>query len=258
MSLNTKEHESFLSLPKGRGNIVFIRDGDLATLWLDNPSARNALSLNMMHQFLNVLNELISNCPRVLVVRGRHGHFCAGGDLRDVKEHLLFPEVGAQMSLYMNWVLGRIKELGCFVVVVIEGAAIGGGAELAVLGDYILATRFSKIGFVQLNLGVTPGWGGAQRLVRRVGHTKAVQILTLGRIYSSDAALQLGLIDEISDSIEASISDLLEELLSKPVNSMRNLVQWMKQVDEENESKLFKKTWASIEHLNALGLSETS
>ncbi len=252
------ERFPFLDLPKGRGKIVLSRNNDVATLCLSNPKARNALSIRMMHQFLDVFEDLREDCPRILVLRGEQGHFCAGGDLRDVRDHLLSPEIGHQMSSFMNWVLQQIEQLECFIVVVIEGAAIGGGAELALIGDYLLMDEAAKFGFVQMTLGVTPGWGGATRLVQRVGAKKALKILTLSEVLSAQEAYESGLIDKVSMSLEESYGELVQQLLSKPGISMRNLGHWITHSEEENETELFAKNWASIEHMDALGLSKTA
>ena len=74
----------------------------------------------------------------------------------------------------MTSVLNEYRSSPMFVVVVLEGAAIGGGAELVTIADYVIAKSDAHIGFVQAKLGVTPGWGGGQRLINRVGHRIAV------------------------------------------------------------------------------------
>ena len=81
--------DEFASLPKGRGSLYLEwASSRQVVLWLDNPDARNAMSIAMMHQLAPIVTELEAKKPSVVVIRGRNHHFCAGGDLKDVKKHL--------------------------------------------------------------------------------------------------------------------------------------------------------------------------
>ena len=248
----------FETLPHSRGSLELEFSEDrIATLWLDNPDARNAMSIAMMHQLPSILEVLQQQTPSLLIVRGRNGHFCAGGDLEDVKSHLLTPELGAEMCRFMTTHTNALCTLPCMIVVVLEGAAIGGGAELVTISDYVIADAESKIGFLQTRLGVTTGWGGGQRLIKRIGKTKAVQVLGLSRVYSAQQAKGIGLIDEVTSSVEESVSILKSRILKQPPQAFTRLMTWLHRTNENTtELDTFASTWAGAEHCNALGIDQ--
>ena len=238
---------------ESRGNLRYHKDGAIGYLSLDNPSARNAMSINMMVDFPTVLGQIELDQPTVLIVRGAdQRYFCSGGDLRDVRRWIASPQAGAEMCRYMTEQLQRLYSLPVFIIVVIDGAAIGGGAELSMIGDYILAEQGSTIGFVQASLGVTTGWGGAKRLIQRVGRLKATQVLTLAQRNSAQQALSLGIVDDVTEDVDHHLAKLLNLILSRPTETCHTLMRMMR--GEIDEQSAFEKTWASPDHLRALGL----
>lgn len=251
--LDTRQFEQ---LPHSRGNLEleFVSPRH-AVLWLNNPEARNALSISMMHQLPDVIKTLQHNLPSVLIIRGRNTHFCAGGDLADVKNHLLQDGFGLQMCLFMTRWITKLRSLPIFIVVVLEGAAIGGGAELLTVGDWVIASSNSKIGFVQNHLGVTTGWGGGQRLIDRVGRQRAIQVLAQSRVYSATEAYRLGLVDEITSDVDLANLKRVEQLLKQPRQAFTTLMTWLHRSDEKTtEQTAFAGTWSKMEHRIALGL----
>ena len=88
------------------------------------------------------------------------------------------------MCSWMTTLTNRIRRLPSYIIVVLEGAAIGGGAELLTLGDWIIADKKSKVGFVQARLGVTTGWGGGARLIDRIGKVKATHLIAMSTVIS--------------------------------------------------------------------------
>lgn len=254
MSIKTE----FETLPHSRGFLTLEFAADrIATLWLDNPSARNAMSIAMMHQLPSILEVLQEQTPSLLIVRGRNGHFCAGGDLEDVKSHLLTPQLGTEMCRFMTTNTNALRALPCMIVVVLEGAAIGGGAELVTIADYVIADAGSKIGFLQTRLGVTTGWGGGERLIERIGRTKAVQVLGLSTVYSAQQANAIGLVDEVTLSVDESVSVLINRILKQPPRAFTRLMTWLHRTNENTmELDTFASTWAGAEHCNALGVDQ--
>jgi len=241
--------------PESRGEIVYFTEDNIGYLELCNSRARNAMSLNMMIDLSDVLSQIEEQPPSILVVRGNDKqYFCSGGDLRDVRQFISTPEAGAEMCQYMREKLSLLASLPTFIVVVIDGAAIGGGAELAMIGDYIIASTDSTIGFVQSSLGVTTGWGGAERLIRRIGRVRAIQVLTLAQRHSASEALAIGLVDEVTQDVDVNLEQLITLLQKRPERTRKVLLTMMKgRIDEQNA---FEQTWASPDHLSALGLSQ--
>ena len=149
--------------PRGRGAVRLDVSGRVATIVLDNPTARNAMSVGMMADMISIVAELESSDVLAVLIHGAgEAGFCAGGALRDVRAHLLNPESAKGMPEVMGDVLDRLSRLHAVVVAAVEGAALGGGAELITAADWVVSSRRSTIGFVHARLGVTPGWGGAR------------------------------------------------------------------------------------------------
>ena len=248
----------FASLPHRRGRIdlEWISEREVV-VWLDNPEARNAMSIAMMHQLADIVQELEEKKPSVVVIRGKNNHFCAGGDLQDVKEFLLDPEMGSAMCSWMTALTNRIRRLPSYIIVVLEGAAIGGGAELLTLGDWIIADKNSKIGFVQARLGVTTGWGGGSRLIDRVGKIKATQLIAMSTVLSAEAALDLGLVDAATSSTENLLEEKIRRLIKQPPQTFTRMMTWLHHENEQQlEHQTFSSTWGAAEHRSALGLSD--
>lgn len=248
----------FASLPHRRGRIdlEWISEREVV-VWLDNPEARNAMSIAMMHQLADIVQELEEKKPSVVVIRGKNNHFCAGGDLQDVKEFLLDPEMGSAMCSWMTALTNRIRRLPSYIIVVLEGAAIGGGAELLTLGDWIIADKNSKIGFVQARLGVTTGWGGGSRLIDRVGKIKATQLIAMSTVLSAEAALDLGLVDAATSSTENLLEEKIRRLMKQPPQTFTRMMTWLHHENEQQlEHQTFSSTWGAAEHRSALGLSD--
>lgn len=251
------DREQFEDLPGTRGdiNLEKISDWGVWSMVLDNPTARNALSIRMMHQLKDHFRTLSNEGARLLFIRGAGNHFCAGGDLRDVREHLMTPELGRQMCAFMTDVLTDYQRSAIFIVVLIEGAAIGGGAELVTVADFVIADSDASIAFVQAKLGVTPGWGGGQRLIERVGTRRALQLLAMPKRLTAVEGELLGLIDCVTENVEQEVQQVMDRMTSIPSNCIHHLLTWMKQPELLEEIDAFEHTWASDAHRRALGLS---
>lgn len=142
----------------------------------------------------------------LLVVRGAAGHFCAGADLRLVHGPLSSPSRGVGMCDWMTDLLNRIYLAPFVSVAVIEGAAMGGGAEFAIATDFRLMADSARFQFVQARRGLSPGWGGAARLVQIVGRTKALGLLAPAAAIDPQSAMACGLVDHVFDQGEAEIA----------------------------------------------------
>ena len=121
-----------------------------------------------------------------------------GGDLKDVRSHLMNPSAAAGMPAVMGGALDRLASLNAVIVAAVEGAALGGGAELLTAADWVIAADDAQIGFVHAALGVSPGWGGGHRLVRKVGHRAALPVLVGARKMTAAQSAVLGLVDEVA------------------------------------------------------------
>ena len=248
-------------LSRGRGRVRLEIEGQTGTLVFDNPEARNAMSVAMMADLVAAVEELEgSDVMAVLMCGAGEGGFCAGGDLRDVRAHLLCEEAAVGMPQVMGDALDRLSSLPVLVVAAVEGAALGGGAELLTAADWVVSSDAARIGFVHAALGVSPGWGGAHRLLRRVGRRSAMSPLLEARRLSASSAHALGLVDQIAPAGCAvdTAKAWIESVLRHPEASVRGAIEILRSAQNRDEAvvrverEVFSRLWGASAHRAAL------
>lgn len=179
------------------------RDGHVATLRLNRPEAHNALNEDLLTALTAALEELRHDDDiRAVVLTGANGVFCAGADIT------AFDRIRADALIGPRRALGGTiwSDLGRFpkpVIAAVEGLAIGGGCELALACDTVVAGASAKFGVPEVKLGVIPGGGGTQRLVTALGKAKAMALLLTGDFIGADEASASGLVTRVVPEGEA-------------------------------------------------------
>jgi enoyl-CoA hydratase/carnithine racemase len=173
------------------------RDGAVLVLTVDRPQARNALASGTMAELAQALADLAGmEDVRCAVITGAGDRaFIAGGDLKEL-EGERGEDFGARMAREMRATLDRIAALPVPVIAAVNGAAIGGGAEVAVACDFRVAADDARIGFTQARLGLMPAWGGIERLGALAGRGRALYLLTTGRTFTGAEAAAWGVVEE--------------------------------------------------------------
>ena len=246
----------------GRGGVRLKREGQLARMVLSNPGARNAMSLPMMADFLAAVTDLMADPPIALIVVGDGADgFCAGGDLRDVRAHLMDDGSAEAMSSAMGRATAQLAASPMVIVSAVEGAALGGGAELSQLADWVVMAESARIGFVHARLGVSPGWGGASLLFRRVGRSAAAAILLRAEVHGAESALTLGLADQVTADGEAlaQAEAWLAPILTAPPDAIRGALRLVREGATSEavgpEREIFCSLWGGEAHRAALDRS---
>jgi len=172
-------------------------EAGVLVLTVDRPNARNALAPATMAELDSALRRLAGRADvRVAVLRGAGDRaFIAGGDLKEL-ESQRSPEFAARMASEMRATLDLVAELPIPVIAAVNGAAIGGGAEVAVACDFRVAADDALIGFTQVLLGLMPAWGGIERLASSAGRSRALYLLTTGRVLTGAEAERWGVVEE--------------------------------------------------------------
>ncbi len=168
-------------------------DGAIAILTIHRPKALNALDAATL-QALGARIEAIeadANVRAVIVTGAGDKAFVAGADIAAMQQ--MDPEAALAFSRMGNAVFRRLEKLRVPVLAAVNGFALGGGLELALACDVILASSKAKFGFPEVSLGVVPGFGGTQRLARTIGGNAARVWVMSGEVFSSSEALRLGL-----------------------------------------------------------------
>jgi enoyl-CoA hydratase len=174
--------------------VLVERDGRVGVVLMNRPKQLNALSGELMGAVIGALQELDADPEiRAIVLGGGERAFAAGADIGELA-------AGTPVSLYENrrieqW--DEIRDLRTPVVAAVSGFCLGGGCELAMLCDLIVASETARFGQPEINLGVLPGAGGTQRLTRAVGKAIAMDMILTGRMIGAREALGLGLVARV-------------------------------------------------------------
>ena len=187
-----------------------------------NSAPVNALSTDFVLQLSNALDEIIKLEVKCLIIHSELNHFCAGADLKERKkmdENSIIPAVKNIQDCF-----AQIYDLDIPVISVINGAALGGGMELALACDFRIAEQGTILGFPETELGIIPGAGGTQRLSRLLGVGKAKYYILTAEKIDSKEALEIGLVDFQSkkgEGVRDAIA-LAEKFTNKKKSSIVN------------------------------------
>ncbi len=167
-------------------NIIVETRGKVGVITLNRPQALNALSPELMQELSSALDafEADSNIG-CMVITGSEKAFAAGADIKAMKDKS-YMDVYKEDFVTAEW--ERISRCRKPVIAAVAGYALGGGCELAMMCDFIIAADNAKFGQPEINLGIIPGAGGTQRLPRFVGKSKAMEMVLLGQARMMDAA----------------------------------------------------------------------
>ena len=177
--------------------------GRVGWITLNRPEALNALNSQVMHDIVAAASAFDAD-PAIgaIVVTGSERAFAAGADIKEMES-----KSGLDMVMdvhFGGW--ARFAAVRTPVIAAVSGYALGGGCELAMMCDIILAADTAKFGQPEINLGVIPGMGGSQRLVRAVGYYKAAELVLTGRMMGAEEAERAGLVSRVVPA-----ADLLAE-----------------------------------------------
>src|SRR5437764_6786018 len=172
-------------------------EGKLATLTLNRPEKRNAISFELIDDLLRSLDEVANSDAIVLILTGAGKAFCSGMDLENLKALIgRTPEQNLQDSQTMVQLFRSLYEFPKVTIAAVNGAAIAGGTGLALLCDFTLATPDAKFGYTEVRIGFVPAIVSTF-LLRQVGEKQARDLLLTGRIIGAEEAVRMGLVNEI-------------------------------------------------------------
>jgi enoyl-CoA hydratase len=178
-----------------------------AILLLNRPEALNALSFDIIRRIGVAFDEVAASKARALIVTGAGPKaFCAGADIKELRNRgLAAQKRGAELG---QATFAKLDTLPMPSIAVINGFAFGGGLELALACTFRLATRNAKMGLPEIKLGLVPGYGGTQRLLRVIGEARALEMILTGRTVLAEEAERIGLVNRLvdGDPIESGLA----------------------------------------------------
>ncbi|MGH6855514.1 MAG: enoyl-CoA hydratase [Aestuariivirga sp.] len=174
--------------------VLIERSGRVAIVRLNRPEALNALNVELLNELVGKLTVLDRD-PEIgsFLITGSDRAFAAGADIKEMQDR------GFQEMLHLDWFAGwdSFTRLRTPIVAAVSGYALGGGCELAMMCDIVIAVDTAKFGQPELKLGVIPGMGGTQRLTRAVGKAKAADLILTGRMMGAEEAERAGLVARV-------------------------------------------------------------
>ena len=172
------------------------QQGHIALMTIDRPDALNALNSQVLTDLDQVLNQIEANEEiYIVVLTGAGRSFVAGADIAEMKDFSAID--GKRFGVRGGEIFLKLENLSKPVIAAINGFALGGGCELAMACDIRLASEKAKFGQPEVGLGITPGFGGTQRLPRIVGVSKAMELILTGKIIGAAEALSMGLVSAV-------------------------------------------------------------
>jgi enoyl-CoA hydratase/carnithine racemase len=208
-----------------KADLLYRTEGNVASIVLDRPEARNAFSNNMIHLWQESLERArADNDVRVVVLTGNGDTFCSGGDIRDMAEGKL---VSWDMKNFLWEGVHRIvlamEDLDKPVIAAINGAAMGAGLDMALMCDMRLCSDRARLGESYILMGLVPGDGGAFFLPRLVGVAKAMELLLTGQAIDPGEAARIGLVNRVvpHESLMDETMKLARRIAAMPPQAIR-------------------------------------
>ncbi len=242
--------------------ILLEKRAGVAFITLNRPHVRNAISLEMADE----LRQAVSECEeddavKVLVFTGMGDSFVSGGDLRQFMQ----ARGREQAQPILDRVAGLLGAIdGCSkpTIAMINGHAIGGGCEFAVSCHFRFAAETAMLGFVQIGLSITTGWGGGSRLLDKLPESKALALLLTGKRISAREAERCGLVDAVypPDRLREETERFAAKIAAQPLAGIRaylQLLRWKRDglsLDERIRGEVSQCAglWGSDDHVRAV------
>jgi enoyl-CoA hydratase len=233
--------------------LTFNQEGQIGILTISRPQALNALNTQMFTELGQFFSKLNADELRCLIVTGSGDKaFVAGADIKEM--NAIDKDKGIGFAKVGQDAFQAIQDCPIPVIAAVNGYALGGGLELALACDFIIASENAKFGLPEVSLGIIPFYGGTQRLSRYIGTAKARMIALSGDIYTADKAMQWGLLAEVvsADSLLDRCKEIASKIIQRSPLALRLAKQAVTQGYELNlpealklETELFEKAFSS-------------
>ena len=206
-------------------NLIYNETDQVAWITLNRPDAMNALSMKLSEEIVTVI-EIVRQSTKLkfVVIKGAGDNFCVGDDIKEMIKWGNANDITRRVRYYQN-MANQLEELDKITIAAVDGFAVGGGLEITMVCDFVIATERSKWGMPEVDIGITPGWGGTTRLSRLIGRRRAKEINLIGALHSGKRAVEWNLWNRVvpNDRLDTEVELLLDVLKSKNQQGMRQL-----------------------------------
>jgi enoyl-CoA hydratase/carnithine racemase len=232
-------------------------DGHVALCRLDRPEARNALSPELMEELADAVEGFDADPQiRCVVIAGSDEAFASGADISALRERTFEESLRHPAAAFWR----RLAACRTPLVAAVSGFALGGGCELALLCDLIVASETAEFGQPEITLGIIPGGGGTQRLARVIGKQRAMDLVLTGKRIDAREAHRMGLVNEVAeDGWLESAMELARRVARRPPIAVRLAKQAVLAAEEtalgaglEHERRLYELTMATEDRIEGM------
>jgi enoyl-CoA hydratase len=241
--------------------VLVERSDGVATLRLNRPRALNALDPDTLRALAAAIDAIDADATvRAAIITGSGERaFCAGADIAAMAA--MGPTEGHPYARLGHEALARVDDCRVPVVAAVNGVALGGGLELALACDLVVAAERARLGFPEITLGIIPGFGGTQRLVRRAGLARARELIYLGSMIGAADALRLGIVDRVvpGDRLSEEVTGLARAPAERPPLALRQAKRATRAAEKTTleaglrlEIEAFAATFASDDRVEGL------
>lgn len=240
-------------------NILVETKGNVGLVTLNRPKALNALCDGLIREVNAQMNAFDAD-PNIgaIVLTGSERSFAAGADIKEMKDKTYMEAYNTDMLSFWHDIT-RVRKP---VIAAVNGFALGGGCELAMMCDIIVAGEKAKFGQPEVKIGTIPGCGGTQRLTRAVGKSKAMQMILTGDMIGADEAKQIGLVSEVyapadlvneAVAMATKIADLSHPVIALAKESVNAAYETSLEQGVTFERRLFHSTFATKDQKEGMG-----
>jgi enoyl-CoA hydratase/carnithine racemase len=211
-------------------DLEYAVDEQVATITLNRPQRRNAFTAAVVDAWAAaLLAAQADDQVRAIILTGAGGNFCSGVDL----DEFMVDKTPLQQKLFLTGHVHRVaralQEVDKPVLAAVEGAAVGAGMDMALMCDYRIAGRAARFSEGYVRIGLVPGDGGCWLLPRLVGSSRALRLLWTGDFVDAEAALALGIVDEVVDDPRKTVREFAQSLAGRPPQAVRMIKRAVRQ-----------------------------
>ena len=223
-------------VPKGQQGykeveVNYTHDGRVANIVWNPPKKLNPLTVSLTNEVVAAVEEVQANEDiHIVTFRGAGGFFCCGDDLVEMYDGMWGnPNQVMRRIRYYQAFANRIEELDKTTLAIVEGFALGGGLEVTMACDFVLAAESSKWGMPEVDNAMTPGWGGTTRMIRLIGRRRTKEVNMIGALRSAAKAVEWGLYNRAvpDKDLDDEVEKFIQMMLSKNQQSTHFAVQAM-------------------------------
>ncbi|MFO7794567.1 MAG: enoyl-CoA hydratase/isomerase family protein [Promethearchaeati archaeon] len=205
--------------------LIYEEKDQVAWITLNRPKVLNALSMQLSKELMEAITIIRESTEiKFVVIMGAGNNFSVGDDIREMIKWGDANQIMRRVRYYQN-MANQLEELDKITIAAVDGYAVGGGLEITMACDFVIATERAKWGMPEVDVGITPGWGGTTRLARLIGRRRAKEINLIGALHNAQTAVDWNLWNRVvsNDQLNAEVERLLEVLRSKNQQGLRQL-----------------------------------